>query len=110
MFTSVPSLGMLILFYSLAVHMYQTLGSWPTSIGERGFPTHLVTHALIAVEYSIAIALGTVFGGPLVLMACLARPSWRPLVRYLYLHVLLLGGCWLLMQLAPAEFLYWWRD
>jgi len=101
---------MLVLFYSLAVHMYQTLGSWPTSIGERGFPGHLVAHALIAVNYSIVIGLLTILGGPILLVAFLVRPAWRPLVRYLYLHVLFLVGCWLLMQLAPPDFLYWWRD
>ena len=108
--SSLPSFIMLLLFYSLAFHMYRSLGAWPTSIGERGFPGPLLVHAIIAVDYAIALGLATVLGGPILFGMFLARPVWRPLVRYLFLHVGFLVACWILMQLAPAGFLYWWRD
>jgi hypothetical protein len=37
-----PAFVMLLLFYSLAIHMYLALGGWPESIGERGFPATLI--------------------------------------------------------------------
>ena len=47
---ALPGLVMLALFYSLALHMHQSLGGWPTSIGERGFPPALVVHSAITVN------------------------------------------------------------
>jgi hypothetical protein len=41
-FSGSPSFIMLVLFYSLAVHMHRSLGEWPASIGERGFPAALI--------------------------------------------------------------------
>jgi hypothetical protein len=109
-FSALPSLGMLALFYSLAFHMHQSLGSWPTSIGERGFPAPLLAHVAIAGYYTIAVGLLTVFGGPILFLMFVSRASWRPMLRYLLLHVGSLIACWMLMQLAPEGFLYWWRD
>src|ERR1041385_497916 len=40
-----PSLLMLLLFYSLAFHMYESLGGWPAGIGEAGFSPGLKGHA-----------------------------------------------------------------
>src|SRR5262245_50988102 len=34
---ALPGILMLALFYSLVIHMHQSLGRWPTSIGENGF-------------------------------------------------------------------------
>ena len=57
--SSMPSLLMLALFYSLAIHMYQSLGGWPTSIGERGFSSLLTTHAYIATDYFAILLLSS---------------------------------------------------
>ena len=46
-----PGLVALGLFYSLAIHMYESLGAWPVSIGEAGFPLSLIIHAAIATIY-----------------------------------------------------------
>ncbi len=107
---SLPSLGMLGLFYSLAVHMHDSLGGWPASIGEHGFSGPLRVHAVLAVTITSGLYLGTIVGGPVLLVMFLVRPVWRSRVRYIILHVTFLIGAWLLMQLAPPEFLYWWRD
>lgn len=101
---------MLGLFYSLALHMHQSLGGWPTSIGERGFPPLLLAHARIANIYLVIFLLISVFILPATILVCLLVPSWRWLVRYLALYALSLCVCWALTQLAPEPFLWWWRD
>lgn len=108
--SALPNLVMLGLFYSLAFHMHRSLGGWPTSIGERGFPPLLVTHVNIAVDYFIVLLLLSLFVLPVAIVVCLLVERWKWVVRYLALHALLFAVCWALMQLAPEQFLYWWRD
>jgi hypothetical protein len=90
--------------------MHRSLGGWPTSIGERGFPPSLVTHVDLAVYYFEALILLGLFVWPLVFLLCLVVPRWRRVVPYLACYALIFLVCWGLMQLAPAQFLYWWRD
>ena len=42
---ALPCLLWILMFYSLAVHMYQSLGAWPEVIGESGFPAALIWHS-----------------------------------------------------------------
>jgi hypothetical protein len=49
--SALPSFLTFGLFYSLAVHMRQSLGAWLSSIGECGFPPLLVTHAAVTVNF-----------------------------------------------------------
>jgi hypothetical protein len=105
-----PSLLMLGLFYSLAIHMRQSLGAWPSSIGDRGFPASLVAHETVTVYFCIAFVAVSVFVVPIAILVCLFVPRWRRFVPYFALYVLLFGICWGLMQFAPEQFLYWWRD
>ena len=108
--SSLPGIIMLCLFYSLALHMYHSLGGWPASIGDRGFPASLIAHANINMLFFIANIWFGMSILPLAILAGLLRPSWRPFVPYLTLYVLVFCTCWGLMQLAPEPFLYWWRD
>ncbi len=101
---------MLGLFYSLALHMYRSLGGWPTSIGERGFPASLVAHANITMYFFIALIWFGMFALPVAILVCLLRQPWRRFVPYFALYALAFLVCWGLMQLAPEPFLYWWRD
>jgi hypothetical protein len=64
--SSVPGLLLLGLFYSLAFHMQQSLGSWPTAIGTNGFPLLLVAHADITMALFGVLLLSSVFLAPLV--------------------------------------------
>jgi len=105
-----PSLLMLVLFYSLAVHMRQSLGAWPTSIGERGFPPLLVTHATITAGFFMAVLLSSISVFPVAIVVCLLVQRWRRCVPYLALYVAMFFVCWGFMQFAPEPFLYWWRD
>ncbi|MGI8966942.1 MAG: hypothetical protein ACR2H1_12770 [Limisphaerales bacterium] len=108
--SALPNFIMLGLFYSLAFHMYRTLGGWPTSIGERGFPASLVAHAYITMYFFIALIWFGMFILPVAILVCLLRPRWRPFVPYFALYALVFCICFGLMQLAPEPFLYWWRD
>src|SRR5215472_8659696 len=108
--SALPSALMLGLFYSLAIHMHHALGGWPASIGERGFPPTLVTHATLTVDFCIGFVLSTVFVMPIAILTCSLVQRWRHLAPYFAFHGLLSIACWGLMQLAPAQFLYWWWD
>jgi hypothetical protein len=108
--SALPSLLMLGLFYSLAFHMYRSLGGWPASIGEQGFPPPLLAHANVTVYYFIALILSGLFIWPLAVAVCLLVKRWRRLVPYLGSYALFFLLNWGLMQFAPSQFLYWWRD
>ena len=101
---------MLCLFYSLALHMYRSLGGWPTSIGERGFPASLIAHAYLAMYFFIALIWFGILVLPVAILVSLMSPSWRRFVPYFALYALAFLVCWGLMLLAPEPFLYWWRD
>jgi hypothetical protein len=107
---ALPALAMLGLFYSLAVHMHQSLGGWPTSIGERGFPSSLVTHAGIATGYFSILLLVSLFAWPVALLLCAFVRRWRRGIFYLGVYALSCFVCFGAMLLAPPQFLYWWWD
>ncbi len=108
--TASPPLIMLALFYSLAVHMHQSLGAWPASIGERGFPAPLVTHAHIAAVYFSIVLLASIFAWPAIFLLCLVVRRWRGCVYYLGMYAFSSLVCFGAMLLAPSQFLYWWWD
>ena len=105
-----PGLVALGLFYSLAIHMYESLGAWPVSIGEVGFPLSLTIHATIATIYVGVIQALSIIAWPVALFFCLLDARRRFLIRYLVLFALVSLTCLGLMQLAPAPFLLWWLD
>jgi len=105
-----PNLLMLVLFYSLAVHMYQSLGDWPASIGGEGFSPLLIAHAGIATNYLVILLLLTVFIWPVTLLLCALVRRWRGLVSYLGIYGLSYAVSCGLMLLAPSGFLNWWWD
>ena len=101
---------MLGLFYGLAFHMYLSLGGWPNSIGERGFPGTLVLHSRVTWKLCEFLALVTVFAAPIALIVCLFVRRWRIGAPYLAAYLVFSFACWGLMMLAPARFLNWWWD
>ncbi|MEO8425683.1 MAG: hypothetical protein ABI651_01090 [Verrucomicrobiota bacterium] len=108
--SALPSLLMLGLFYSLAIHMRYGLGAWPTSIGERGFSPSLVTHGRVTWHFCEVLFLASIFIWPAAMLVCLLVTRLRRFVVYLALYALLYLVCWGLMLLAPAPFLNWWWD
>ena len=110
LFASAPSLLALGLFYSLAIHMHQSLGAWPQSIGEAGFSDGLVAHVHAAISCFYSVLQATLFLWPVAFVVCLLVRPWRRGTFYLGVHVLAFALCYGLMQLAPSPFLWWWRD
>ena len=105
-----PYLLALLLFYSLAVHMHQSLGGWPESIGTNGFPAALLIHDQILSAFITCLLLFTIFVVPAIILACLFVSRWRHLVVCFVVHLVSLPVCYGLMQLAPEGYLYWWWD
>ena len=105
-----PYLLALLLFYSLAVHMHQSLDGWPKSIGTNGFPTALLIHDQILSIYITCLLICTIFVVPVIILVCLLIPRWRHLVVYFVVHLVSLPLCYGLIQLAPEGYLYWWWD
>jgi hypothetical protein len=108
--SALPGLLLLALFYSLALHMHGSLGAWPTSIGDRGFPPLLLAHESVAGVLFGALLLFTCFIAPVALLVCGVVQRWRACVPYVAVCALVFLVYWGLMQLAPGPFLYWWRD
>lgn len=105
-----PALLMLTLFYSLAIHMHQSLGGWPTSIGERGFPSALMIHSALATGYFSILVLASVLAWPVAVLACMGIRRCRFMLNYLGMYALSCLVCYVAMSLAPSPFLYWWWD
>ena len=105
-----PYLLALMLFYSLAIHMHQSLAGWPERIGTDGFPQALLIHDKIQGFYISYLLLFTIFVVPAIILVCLLVSRWRHLVVYFVLLLVSLPVCYVLMQLAPEGYLYWWWD
>ena len=107
--SALPGFVMLGLFYSLALHMYRSLGGWPTSIGERGFPTALVTHATVTMNFFVGLLL-SLFVSPIPFLVCVLVKRWHRVATYLAVFAAVALLSIVLIQFAPEPFLYWWRD
>ena len=105
-----PYLLALLLFYSLAIHMHQSLEGWPERNGTDGFPPALLMHDRIQGGYISCLLLFTIFVVPAIILVCLLVSRWRHLVVYFVVHLVALPVCYGLMQLAPEGYLYWWGD
>ena len=101
---------MLVLFYSLAFHLYHHLGGWPTSIGDKGFPPLLVTHEDIAIKYFIILLLLSIFIWPTAYILCAVIRRWRMGLFYLEIYALAYLVCIGIMWFAPSQFWNWWWD
>lgn len=107
---SLPALLVLGLFYSLAIHMYFVLGGFPSSIGENGFPSALVTHSRIAYECFKILVMFSVFVWPPLFLICCALRQWRRFLLYHSVYVFCCVVSFCIMMLAPSKFLNWWWD
>ncbi|MCB1228230.1 MAG: hypothetical protein KDK99_20660 [Verrucomicrobiales bacterium] len=106
----IPSAAMLITFFSLAMHMRLSLGSWPLSIGEAGFSNALRTHAHWATQFFSWVLLVTFFLLPALLLLGLGWKRVRSLWKWFGVHGFTFCLALFLMMLAPAKFLRWWWD
>lgn len=100
----------LIAFYLLAVHMYLSLGGWPQSIGDAGLSHGLKLHANLHFWWLQVVGFATLYVWPIVFVLAAVISRARHLIPYLVIYALAAVLCYGLTQLAPAPFLYWWRD
>jgi hypothetical protein len=107
---TLPALAMLGLFYSLAIHMHHALGAWPNSMDETGFPHLLIIHVTVTGVFFVAWFLSSILVVPVAIVACLLVRRWRRGLPYFAWCALMFFVCRGLMQLAPGQFLDWWRD
>ncbi|MCP4835227.1 MAG: spore germination protein [Phycisphaera sp.] len=105
-----PSVIMVGLFYSLAVHMRTSFNGWPGSIGTGGFPPALETHASIAGGYFSWMILVLFAGWPIGFLSCLLVRRWNPGLFYLGVTAISFALGTGVMALAPSGFLNWWWD
>ena len=108
--STVPSVVMLLAFYSVAIHMRLALGELPGSIGTRGFPEALVAHGEISYRVWQWILGASAFAVPVGMLVCVVVPRLRRFARYLLLHEVFVGVALFLMCLAPERFRDWWGD
>lgn len=107
---TMPGMLLLVLFYSLAIHMLWRLDGWPASIGERCFPPALVAHAAIAVNFT-GLLVVSLLAMPVPILICLFVKRWQRFAAYfsVYAAVTLLC-CAMTFFAAPTPFLTWWKD
>lgn len=107
---ALPSLIGLALYYSLAIHMRLSLGHWPTTIGERGFPARLVSHAYLEMYYFTALVWLGIFVLPVAVALCLLVPRLRRFLMFLTLSAACFVASCILRLFVPPAFLNWWID
>lgn len=108
--TMVLPLVALLLYYSLAIHMHQSLGGWPDQIGMDGFSDNLSIHADVAYFAFGSILLACLFALPVAALLCAAVPQLRVGLPYLAVYAISCAVAFTATQLAPDAFLYWWWD
>src|ERR1043165_848310 len=92
-YSALPSLILLVLFYSLAIHMHRSLGGWPSGIGEIGFSMSLLTHANVTWDFFVISLLSALFGVPAAIFASLVIRRYR-LIPYFALYAFFFFLSW----------------
>ena len=105
-----PMFLMLLLFYSLALHMYLELGGWPRSIGNSGYSTVLNAHAEITQFLFGIILLANLFLFPLMVVVCAIFGKLKGALYYLGTYGVSCAIGMGVILLAPSQFLNWWWD
>jgi hypothetical protein len=90
--------------------MHQSLGAWPTAIGDRGFPSPLIAHDSIATKYFTFLLVVSIFAWPAAFLLCVLIRRWRVCVYYLGVYAFACLVSFGAMLLAPPQFLNWWWD
>ena len=100
----------LVMFYSMAAHMYLSLGHWPQSIGDDGFSPALVFHGKAQYWWIGLVARISLYIWPVAVVGCAVISKARRVLPYLGVYALAVLLCWGLTYLAPERFLDWWFD
>ena len=106
----IPAIVLVGAFYTLAIHMYLSLGVWPTLIGDSGFSSALKFHAEIAQCCFGGLFLILFVTWPIAVAVFAVVRRWHAGVHYLGMLALAWALGLGLMELGPDRFLYWWWD
>ena len=104
---STPWLIFLILFYTLAIHMYHEVGFWPP-IGNEGFSSKLNLHASISIYLFSGLFLFLIFGLPVWWLVSLIFHKKSFINANIFIGITLFSL--FIMHLAPSGFINWWWD
>ncbi len=105
-----PPLVMLVLFYSLAIHIHCHFGKWPAGMGDRDFPPSLVFHEHLSDFSFMGLLLFSAYVWPLAYVTCAVVRRWRAALYYLGIYALTFLVCFGTTLLAPGSFWDWWLD
>lgn len=97
-------------FYTLAIHMYLSLGGWPANIGNAGFSSALNFHVEIAQHCFWFPSLILFVTWPIAVVVFAVVRRWQAGVHYLGIVAIAWAIGFGLTQLGPDGFLYWWWD
>ena len=105
-----PALLMLLLFYSLVIHLHHHLGGWPANLGNHNYSPALATHEDIAGSYFWILALLNVLVWPVAYTLCALIRRRRACLYYFGVYALAYFVCLGVTLLAPSRFWEWFRD
>ena len=105
-----PSALLLAAYYSLAVHMYLSLGAWPKSIGTHRFSQSLTLHADVLEGTLLIVIFANWVGYPILAIWSLIQRRLHGLHAALGIYGISMTVAAGLMLLAPSEFQYWFAD
>ena len=72
-----PRVVIVALFYSLAIHLRWSLGKWPATIGDEGFPLALKNHATLAINYYLVLWGVSLIRWSAAFVVSLLNAPWR---------------------------------
>ena len=105
-----PSFLLLVLFWSLAIHMRHALGGWPLGIGFSEFEGPLLFHAQLACNFFFVFAEYSIWIWPAICIVSAIVPRLRRNLLYAGLYSAGFTMVTVLMFTAPSGFQHWWWD
>jgi len=105
-----PSIICLVLFWSLALHMYLELGDWPLGIGYGELDGSLLFHAKVTFGYFWQVIVPGILAFTVFCALSAIFSRWRGCLIYLGLCAAGISIVNLMMFLAPSGFQNWWWD
>lgn len=106
----IPAIVLVGSFYTLAIHMYLSLGGWPGNIGNAGFSSALTLHVEIAQHCFWLPALVLFVTWPIAVVVFAVVRRWQAGIHYLGIVAIAWALGFGLTQLGPDGFLNWWWD
>ncbi|MDG1359963.1 MAG: hypothetical protein P8P71_05930 [Phycisphaerales bacterium] len=108
--STIPAIVLLGAFYTLAIHMYLSLGGWPGNIGNAGFSSALKLHVEIAQHCFWLPSLVLFVTWPIAVVVFAVVRRWQAGIHYLGIVAIAWALGFGLTQLGPDRFLDWWWD